>query len=113
MSEIPAPRAGRIGIISVVFFVIGALIAVPPFIRAVGTSPTSSPLLRLNRGFEAPPVKADVAPADSASAPPVLVVEPPSPHVERKAALSTEPLPESTLDGAPDPLRGPPRTAVL
>jgi hypothetical protein len=84
---------------------VAALFFVPPIVRATSTIKSPSPL-RLNRGFETPPSKADVVGSlEQVAQPSALRLEP--------LRLSHLPLlqpavPHTPTDGSPDPQRGPP-----
>jgi hypothetical protein len=91
----------------VIFIVIGVLCVVPPLIRATPHHP-STPQIRLNRGFQAPPAKWHVMPAtEILSSDPV--VETSVPDNTRRVRIDVdEGVILSPPDLSLDPLRGPP-----
>jgi hypothetical protein len=84
---------------------VAALFFVPPIVRATSTIKSPSPL-RLNRGFETPPSKADVVSSLE------QVVQPSAPRLEPlrrgQLPLLQPAVPHTPIDGSPDPQRGPP-----
>jgi len=90
--------------------VVATLVFLPPLVRAadhLGSSRSSSPI-RLNRGFERPPAKSEIAP-------PVdlrrwSVLERSLPVEPRQVVVTaSDRLPALQPDLSPDALRGPPR----
>ena len=89
---------------------LAALFFVPPIVRATSTIKSHAPL-RLNRGFETPPSKADAVSLEQA-------VQPASaPRLEplRPGQLPLVPsaVAHAPTDGSPDPERGPPALTPL
>jgi hypothetical protein len=97
-------RGRRVGVLLVV---IAALFLVPPIVRATSSIKSSSPI-RLNRGFETPPSKADAATSLERSAEPVSIREPEPPHTVRRPLSRGESRVATPSDHSPDPQRGPP-----
>jgi hypothetical protein len=93
--------------IAVVVVAVAALLFVPPVVRATSTIKSSAPL-RLNRGFETPPSKADVVTSLERVAEPESAHTIPPPRVKRLPLPPAPSLPLARSDHSPDPQRGPP-----
>jgi len=91
-----------------IFFVIAALLLAPPLVRAMRVG-AGVPPIRLNRGFEQPPPKADIAPPADVAASAIALPAPPEPSFAGRARVHADELRTyAPPDRAPDPLRGPP-----
>jgi hypothetical protein len=91
----------------VVVLLVLAVLSVPALVRATDSFKNSStPLLRLNRGFKGPETKSRLAPpaAQPLEAP---LADPPPPASNRCAPIIDESLPDPLFDSS-DTLRGPP-----
>ena len=89
---------------------IATLLFVPPLVHATQhlSRGTTSSLLRLNRGFDAPETKCQLAPPRDVVLRCIVLEEPNSAQIARRALAADEPIPDSPRDSTPDALRGPP-----
>lgn len=107
VSTVVSPRC-RLGVL----IAVAALLIVPPIVRATATMKSPSPL-RLNRGFETPPSKADAViglELTTAATAAHNRLEPPRPARTLRPLASFVPL--GRHDDSPDPLRGPPASSI-
>jgi hypothetical protein len=95
----------RSRLIAVVVTVV-ALFFVPPIVRATSTLKSSAPL-RLNRGFETPPPKADAVRSLEQAFQPASAPRLEPLRLSQLPLLQT-PLPHTPTDHSPEPQRGPP-----
>jgi hypothetical protein len=87
--------------------IVAALFIVPPFVRATFPIGSSSSPIRLTRGFETPPSKADV-PSLEQVAGVISLRAPEDPRAAHCSPDLTESKIASQADRAPDLERGPP-----
>jgi hypothetical protein len=97
----------RIGVVVAV----AALFIAPPLVRATSTIKSSSPL-RLNRGFETPPSKADAVLSLEQVAEPVSADTREPPQAGRQSFSGDTSVPVAPSDHSPDPQRGPPASTL-
>lgn len=91
--------------------IIAALFVVPPIVRATSRVGSSSPI-RLNRGFETPPAKADVLTSLEQVAVLTPLHIPEAPLGARRPSRFVEPTLVAQCDRVPDLERGPPASHV-
>jgi hypothetical protein len=100
-------RRRQVGIV----VIIAALFVVPPIVRATSPVGSSSPI-RLNRGFETPPVKAGVLMSLEEVAALVSLGIPQAPLTARRSPRLVESTIVGQADRTPDLERGPPASDV-